>query len=93
MSEREGDRITRLVFWPYKQCRETQDQYGSLKMPFKRDCSAEMQADIERIRPGVIGNESPWRIAIVSLAPIPIFWLLGFLLIGLGRWVRRGFAA
>jgi hypothetical protein len=28
---------------------------------------------------------------IVALLPIPVFWLLAYLLVGLVRWIRAGF--
>jgi hypothetical protein len=36
--------------------------------------------------------EGHWWIALLfALTPIPIGWLIGWLLIGTGRWIRRGF--
>jgi len=32
-----------------------------------------------------------WNIAIFVLAPIPIAWLIAFMLVALVRWIRRGF--
>jgi hypothetical protein len=32
-----------------------------------------------------------WAAAFVGLAPVPIAWLILYMLIGLYRWIRRGF--
>jgi hypothetical protein len=38
-----------------------------------------------------VPTESSWNIAIAALAPIPFFWLIAYALVGLGRWITRGF--
>jgi hypothetical protein len=39
-----------------------------------------------------VPRESSWNLAIVALAPLPVFWLIAYALVGLVRWIRRGFS-
>ncbi len=41
----------------------------------------------------VFSKHSWGNVAILALAPIPILWLVAYLVVGLVRWVRRGFPA
>jgi hypothetical protein len=34
---------------------------------------------------------SRWGIAVAAFAPLPFFWLIAYALVGLVRWIRRGF--
>lgn len=36
-------------------------------------------------------QQRPTAVAIVAVAPIPFAWLLGYALVGIVRWIRRGF--
>ena len=41
----------------------------------------------------IFAKHSWGNVAIIALVSTPVFWSLAYLVVGLVRWVRRGFAA
>jgi hypothetical protein len=68
----------------YQRCRDIQDRNN---LPADGEACKEEAA---RATAGV-QMESGWNIAIAALVPIPVFWLIAYALVGLVRWIRRGF--
>jgi hypothetical protein len=66
----------------YSSCSEAK---AAVKEYAARDCFAEGTEAYRTFDPGA-GNA-----AFAAFAPIPVFWLIGWLLLVIVRWVSRGF--
>jgi hypothetical protein len=72
----------------YDRCRDTQDrELKALGRPNGIDCAEEAG----RVA-SAVPQQSAWSAAIAVFVPIPIGWLFAYALIGLVRWIRRGFS-
>lgn len=70
--------------WAMDVCNRAESAKGSTD--FSR-CSGEFDTMFHTFAEGSWGN-----VAIVALAPIPLAWLLVYIVVWLTRWIRRGFA-
>ena len=89
MARREREFVSSITKVEYDLCRGEQDRAIEASRSFSRDCVAESHDNFTRV--SQIAHKPRWSIALVALAPIPIGWLLVFILIRIWRWIRRGF--
>jgi hypothetical protein len=62
----------------YGFCMRLHDDWGPCKLDFAKNW------------PAAVGEQRA-EAAFNALAPIPLAWLLAYLVLGITRWVRRGF--
>jgi hypothetical protein len=68
----------------YERCRDYQD---------RNNLPADGDACIEETRPATekVQQEGLSELAIRAFIPIPVAWLLAYMIVWLVRWIRRGF--
>jgi hypothetical protein len=59
--------------------------------PFSRDCDAEYYWETLKAIRVILASERRWSIAIASFVPVLCGWLLAYMFVGIGRWIKRGF--
>ena len=85
-SNRRYEAASTAAFSPvYQRCRDIQDRNN---LPADGNaCKEEAARTAEAVH-----MESRWNVALAALVPIPVFWLLAYALVGLVRWIWKGFS-
>jgi len=79
-----ADESTKYAISMVKSCEAAAPEY---REPGIKDCWSSYQANVALDREGFWADA-----AIVSLIPIPVGWLTVYLILGLLRWIKAGFA-
>jgi hypothetical protein len=85
------DELGAAAVTQHRQCLEARSIQPDGTIPRDTDwgpCNAAFERDFPRAG----ANHWYWALA-YTLIPIPIFWLIGYGLLALARWIRAGFAA
>jgi hypothetical protein len=66
---------------------DNSEPYDKIWTPCWAELGKNYVANLEAVQPYW------WNAAIFGLAPIPIVWLIIYGIVGIGRWIRRGFSS